>query len=282
MSRSVTVLVPDPAEAAYEGRWQAAFERYRAVFAKRGIACEATPWTHMGESAGDVTLAELAWGYHRKAAAFEAGLRAWPQDRVLVNTTPLLLWNMCKIYLAELAEAGVPVIPTRFVDDPDATAFEAAFEAFAVDELVVKPQVSAGAHQTLRLARGTPLEASPTGSCMIQPFLPAVGGEGELSLFLFGDRLAYAVRKVAAAGDFRIQPQYGGRLSLFEPDAEAQALAAAAVAALPCPSSYARCDMVRGLDGHLQLMEVECIEPDLYLELAPDGGEAFVDAVLSA
>jgi hypothetical protein len=169
-----------------------------------------------------------------------------------------------------------------FADDPSAADIAAAFAGWGVTEGVVKPQVSAGSHLTTRLsASALPGVALPRGAVMIQPFLPAVGAEGELSLFLFGGRLGHAVRKVAADGDFRVQPQYGGRLALFEPDAEARALALAAVAACPQPPAYARADMVRGLDGHLQLMELECIEPDLYLELAPDGGAAFVDAVLA-
>ena len=280
MTCTVTVLTPDERNPHYEGRWQAAFERYRTLFGARGMQVEALPWTRMGESRADLTLVELAWGYHRAPDRFAAALGAWPQERRLVNAAPLVRWNMRKTYLQALSQVGVTIIPTIFIDDPSTAAVAAAADIFGTNDLVVKPQVSAGAHLTLRVRRGENA-ASPPGACMIQPFLPEVGGEGELSLFLFGARLAYGVRKVAAEGDFRIQPQYGGRLSLFEPDEEAQALAASALAACPIPPAYARCDMVRGLDGRLQLMELECIEPDLYLDLAPDGGEAFVDAVLS-
>lgn len=279
MISTVTVLTPDERNPHYEGRWQAAFERYRRLFAARGIAAEPLPWTRMGESRSDLTLAELAWGYHHAPQHFANLLTAWPRDRRLVNTPNLISWNMRKTYLEELTQRGVATIPTVFLDDPSTDDVAAAAARFGVDELVVKPQVSAGAHLTLRVRLGA-LPALPAGPCMIQPFLTQIGAEGELSLFLFTGRLAYAVRKVAAEGDFRIQPQFGGRLSLFEPDAEARALATAAVRACPVPPVYARCDMVRGLDGRLQLMELECIEPDLYLELAPDGGEAFVEAVL--
>ena len=106
--------------------------------------------------------------------------------------------------------------------------------------------------------------------------------KAKLSLFVFGGVLAHAVRKVASGGEFRVQPQYGGRFARFEPDEEARALAEAAVGACPATPVYARADMVRGLDGRLQLMELECIEPDPYFALAPDGGAALVAAVLAA
>ena len=281
MIRTVTVLTPDALNPHYEGRWQAAFERYRTLFGARGLQVTSLPWTQMADSRADLTLVELAWGYHRHPQHFTAALDAWPSHRRLVNAAPLLRWNMRKTYLDGLAQAGVMTIPTVFVDDPSTVDMIAAAERFGTEELVVKPQISAGSHLTLRV-RPRDEASLPGGPCMIQPFLPEVGGEGELSLFLFGSEFAYGVRKVAADGDFRIQPQYGGRLSLFTPDAEARSLATAAVAACPVPPAYARCDMVRGLDGRLQLMELECIEPDLYLDLAPDGGAAFVDAVLGA
>ncbi len=278
---TVLILTPAREDAVYESRWTEGFERYRALFAEAGAKAISTPWPQALETQADIALPLLAWGYHFDTPRWDAMLAAWPQARSMANPARLLAWNTRKTYLAALAEAGVSTIPTLFTEDPAAEALADLRQRFGTPDLVVKPQVSAGSHKTLRLTAG---DAAPEGfgSAMIQPFLPEVAQEGELSLFMIGGRLAYAVRKVATGGDFRVQPQFGGRFALFEPEAEALALANAAVAACPAPPVYARADMVRGLDGRLQLMELECIEPDLYLHLAPDGGRGFVRAVLAS
>ena len=121
----------------------------------------------------------------------------------------------------------------------------------------------------------------PAAGRMVQPFLPAVAEEGEQSLFYFGGRFSHAVRKVAAQGDFRVQPQFGADISGFAPDPEAFTLAEAVLAAAPQGLIYARIDLIRGLDGRLCLMELEAIEPDLYLAHAPDGGRMFGETVLA-
>lgn len=258
-----------PVAAAY-------LEPYRAAFAERGLELEARPWT---ERPGDgaATLALFAWGYHHDLAGWEAMLAAWPGDRALFNPPELLRWNTRKTYLAELAAAGVPVVPSRF-GPADAATVADAFAAFGCDELVVKPQVSAGAWLTQRLRPGDPVE--PIAEAIVQPFLPAVGSEGELSFLFIGGTFSHAVRKVAADGDFRIQPQFGGTLTAFAPKPEDRALAGRIVAALPVEPLYARVDLIRLPDGKLALMELEAIEPDLYIEQEPAAPGRLADALI--
>ena len=110
---------------------------------------------------------------------------------------------------------------------------------------------------------------------MLQPFLPAVSGEGELSLIYLGGGFSHAVRKVAAQGDFRVQREHGGAYTVFDPPAEALALAQAALAAAPAPPAYARADLIRLPGGGLAVIELELIEPDLYLDLVPGAHAAF-------
>ena len=108
-----------------------------------------------------------------------------------------------------------------------------------------------------------------------------MSGEGELSLFAFAGRPAHAVAKVAAPGDFRIQPQFGGRFRTIDAPPDALELATAVLAAVPGHPAYARIDMVRDGRGRLRLMEFEAIEPDLYIDHMADGGAAFATTVLS-
>jgi len=114
---------------------------------------------------------------------------------------------------------------------------------------------------------------------LIQPMIPMIASEGEFSLIYFAGRFSHAVLKIPQAGDFRVQEQFGGREIGVDVAAEALALADAALAAAPGELCYARVDMVRGNAGDLLLMELELIEPWLFLDHARDGGAAFVAAV---
>ncbi|MBX9796905.1 MAG: hypothetical protein K2Y03_08480, partial [Sphingomonas sp.] len=161
--------------------------------------------------------------------------------------------------------------------DADADSIAAAFERFGTAQLVVKPQISAGSDRTVRLARGDPPVSLP--AAILQPYLPAIVEEGELSLLYVDGAFSHAVRKRARADDFRCQPQYGGTLSLAEPLPGWRAVAGQALAALPAPPLYARVDLIRLADGSAAVMEVEAIEPDLYADLAPDVADRLAAAI---
>jgi len=280
MTLRLVVLSPDPADPLYGDRIRPPIDGYRKVFASLGVQVDAHPWTQPIPEGTDGVLAGLAWGYHFQLDAWTAMLTAWPPALPLINPPSVLLWNTRKTYLLELAEKGVRTIPTLTPELSTPEAVAAAFDHFDTDEIVIKPLVSAGSHQTIRLKRG---EAAPEPATdrMIQPFLPSIGEEGEMSLFYFGGVFSHAVSKVAAEGDFRVQPQFGAKLTAFTPPAEAVALAEATLGAAPHGIVYARIDMVRDLQGRLALMELEAIEPDLYFALAPDAGHAFATAVLA-
>lgn len=180
---------------------------YRTAFAERGLELVPRPWTE-GAGDGAATLASFAWGYHHDLSNWEGMLADWPADRPLFNPPELIRWNTRKTYLQELAAAGLPVVPSRF-GPADAQTVAGAFSAFDCGELVVKPQVSAGAWLTQRLRPGDAVE--PINEAILQPFLPAVGGEGELSFLFIGGVFSHAVRKVAAAGDSASSRSSAGR-----------------------------------------------------------------------
>lgn len=269
--RRIDILVP-PAGGAWSAAAAAEFARYRSLLAAAGWDATARPWP---DGPGDApALALLAWGYHQQLERWSDLLAAWPDTVPLLNPPALLAWNTRKTYLLSLEAAGVPVVPTLFGNAAEAAA---AFDRFGTDELVVKPQVSAGSDRTTRLRRG--MAPPALADAMLQPFLPSIGEEGEYSLFYLGGRFSHAVRKVAAAGDFRVQPQFGGTVGPWVPDGEALAVAAAVNRAVPPGALYARIDLVRRPDGRLALIEYEAIEPDLYL--AYGGRPALLTAALA-
>ena len=274
----IAILVPDP---DYPEKWGWAFDRQAAVLQAKGGVVETRPWTDPGDLSGfDVVTPLVAWGYNRQPGRWLATLDTLEAAAVpLRNPAALLRWNSDKRYLEELGANGIATVPTRIVGALDETSLADARADFG-DELVVKPPMSAGADGTYRLA---PTEAIPPDvagrAMMVQPFLPSVMDEGEYSLMLFGGRFSHAVVKRPRAGDFRVQPHLGGREEKCEPPSGAIDLAHAALAQAPAPPAYARVDLVRGLDGKLAVIELELIEPALWLEHAPDGGASFAGAM---
>jgi glutathione synthase/RimK-type ligase-like ATP-grasp enzyme len=197
-------------------------------------------------------------------------------------------WNLDKRYLRDLAARGVPIVPTLWIEPGDGTTPEEAVRRIAEagwPELVVKPTVSAGAWRTLRLRReevGGRLdwlrESLAAGGLMAQPFLPEIVREGEHSLLFFDGVLSHAVLKRPRDGDFRVQWAHGGREVPVTPAASTVAEARAVLDAAPSAGLYARVDGVLR-DGRLLLMELEQIEPYLFLGGAPGSAERFVRAL---
>lgn len=280
----VLILVPAADEPRFSQSWPVLFDRLAAPLRTLGLTVAPRAWTEPVEAGGQgVVLPLLAWGYHHREAEWRAAVQTLAASGVRTANPPALLgWNTAKTYLAELAAKGAPIVPTMTVDKVTPEAVAEARERFQVELVVAKPQVSGGSHQTVKLGREPDLSGAPTGPALIQPFLPAVGEEGELSLFFFNGAFSHAVTKVAAAGDFRVQPQYGGQVSAVAPEPEALHAARMVLDAVDQPLTYARIDLIRGLDHIPQLMELEIIEPDLFLQYAHDGGAAFAAAVKAA
>ena len=282
----IAVLTPDPADPSYEGQWPGVLERLAEALATAGITVEPTPWTDHVEDASGLTgyplvLPLIVWGYHRDHARWMQACATWAAAGVrMLNPPSVIGWNSDKSYLGRLADKGVAIAPTIWVDGVTQGDVDAAFDRFGTGVVIVKPRVSGGAWKTLRLSRGERLEGAPDGPAMIQPYLPTIETEGETSLLFFGGELSHVVGKRPVAGEFRIQVQYGGQYAaLPEPPAGALSLAEQTLAAIGEDLLYARIDMARSPEGQWLLMEAELIEPDFYLGSAPEGGRRFAEAV---
>lgn len=285
MTAQLCILTPDPDDEAASGRWTEVFARMAAPLQALGATVEPRPWVDAGDLSGfDLVLALMVWGNYRAVDRWLAAVDAWDRQAIRLHNPPSVLrWNVDKIYLQRLAQAGAPVLPTAWLDRGDPELAEAARQAHGWAEAVVKPRRSGGSFRTERLRTGQPATFEAfDGPAMLQPFLPAVGTTGETSLIFFNGVFSHAVRKVAAAGDFRVQPDWGGHVSAVRPDPDEQAAARAALDAIEeGPLLYARVDLVRDHDGRPVVMELELLEPDLYLG-EEDGAQArFTEAVLS-
>jgi glutathione synthase/RimK-type ligase-like ATP-grasp enzyme len=280
----VVILTPDPADEGYRTRWRDVFERQAAPLRARGLEVEGLAWTADADfKAFDLVLPLLVWGYHRASRQWVETVTRWEGEGVRLQNAPSVLrWNADKTYLGRLAERGAPVVPTLYVDRVTEEVLRRAAETLDTDRLIAKPQVSASAWQTIRWSPGRPLDGGPEGSAMIQPYLPQIESSGEISLIYFAGRFSHAISKVPQPGDFRVQPEYDGIITAHDPAEDELAAAQAILAAVEEPLLYARVDLVRGLDGRPLLMELELVEPDLYLAYGDRAPAAFADAVAAA
>lgn len=272
------LLVPDAGYDDFRDLWVDRAAIYARVLARHGVALRSARWTEADPRMP--ALACLVWGYHLRVSDWLEFLAGWPVSTPLINPASLLSWNTDKRYLIDLETAGVPIVPTRFALQADAGALAQARDAFGKQELVVKPRVSGAGYRTTRCRPG---ELAPDlDDAMIQPFLSAVATEGELSIYFFGGVYSHTVRKVAAPTEFRVQREYGGQFTAMIPDVQTLTAAGKALAAVPDTAAYARVDLIRMDDGRLAVMELELIEPDLYLDLVPEAEDRFGAAISKA
>ncbi|MBJ7329524.1 MAG: hypothetical protein JHC95_06480 [Solirubrobacteraceae bacterium] len=266
------------------------------AFAAIGIEADWAIWDDplIAWAEFDLVLVRSPWDYTDKRDAFLAWAASVPR---IANPEPVLAWNTEKLYLGELAMAGLPVVPTRFVAPGD------EFTDHVLEgEVVVKPTVSAGARATGRFtdqaaARAHIGHLHDTGAmAMIQPYVPSVDDEGETGLVFLGGESSHAFRKGAILQSEGVAPlvdPVGGlpaaeamyadeTISPRDASREQRALADWAlhyVAARFGDLAYARVDMVPGPDGAPVIMELELTEPSLYLGFAPGAAERLAQVI---
>ena len=278
------ILTPDPDDESFHSRWREVFARMAEPLQAAGATVEGRAWTTDEDLSGfDLILPLMVWGNYRAVDRWLDRVADWERQGLLIQNPPSVLrWNVDKIYLDRLRQGGAPTPPTVWVERGDAEAVRRAREQIGWTDVVLKPRRSGGAYRTHRLMADDPLDFEAIEApAMIQPYFPGVGAEGEVSLIFFEGRFSHAIRKVAAKGDFRVQPDWGGHVTRAEPDELEMAAAQAALAAIEeGPLLYARVDMVRDQENRPVIMELELLEPDLYLGYEAGAQARFVEAVL--
>ena len=248
----------------------------------------------------DAALLRSTWDYVDRIGEFLTWCAECASRSLLMNPPDLVRWNTDKHYLAHLARAGVPVVPTRFVEPGMLAAHE--FEAFLSDgrsactvgvpgdfaEFVVKPAIGAGSRDAARYRRDESRRAlehlqrllAAGRSVLLQPYLARVDEQGETALLYLGGEFSHAIRKGAL-----LRSGAGLVEGLFAPEdirprrAEPAELsvAAGAYAAIPFPApTYARIDLIRDEAGAPVVLELELTEPSLFLAHADGAAERFV------
>jgi len=258
--------------------------------AAAGIGTQFVDWrsTNCDFSQFDLIVLRSCWDYHLRTAEFIDWLQRTAQATPVLNAVETVLWNHNKFYLREVEAMGIEIVPTIFVSHPKALGAEEAttIRSWKNKNIVVKPAISASAHNT-RLMDDAQWSADQEairtmqGPFLMQPFIPEIQDQGEISFVYIDGRFSHAALKRPAAGDFRVQKEHGGSAELFHPDSNLLAQADQIAATVPQvrDSLYSRIDAV-ARDGKLVLMELELIEPELFLGMAEGAAKRFAEAII--
>jgi glutathione synthase/RimK-type ligase-like ATP-grasp enzyme len=262
--------------------------RIAAALAARGVLVDRVAWSAAGVDWGayDLVWVRTVWDYFDHLTEFRAWLARAAAVAPVWNPPEVVSWNADKRYLFDLEARGVRLPPTAHLRAGVAADLAALLAERGWGEVVVKRVVTAAAAGQERFAAGRTAAAQAHldallagGDALVQPYLPSVASRGETSLVAVNGAIIHAVRKVPAAGEYRSQPNFGSRVVLHDPTAAERALAARALAAVGAPTLHARVDMVALDDGAPALMELELIEPYLFLDADPAAVERLVDGV---
>jgi hypothetical protein len=230
---------------------------------RHGLEVLPVVWTEPVPEGLEALVLRSTWDYHLRLPEFLGWLDT-------VETRGPRLWNhpstvrrnVDKKYLLEVEARGVPIVPTRHLARGSTLALPELLRDAGWSEAVVKPSISGGAFETWRAGPGEEdaarfarqLEAM---DCLVQPFVPELISGGEWSLLFFRGRYSHAVLKRPEPGDFRVQEEFGGVFLAADP-----------------PSQVV---VIR--NGRFELMELELVEPSLFLEASPGAAERFAAAI---
>jgi glutathione synthase/RimK-type ligase-like ATP-grasp enzyme len=264
---------------------------YRALVERDIDAC-AYAWN---DPAADwsrplVSVIRSPWDYYRQPEAFLAWAQRVSQLHTLWNPGQLLQWCTHKRYLRDLEERGIPIIPTLWCERGSSVDLAQEMRKRGWSEVVLKPAVSGNGYGTISIKEDTAAtegqlyldHMSSLQDMLVQPFFSSVLSRGERSIVVIDGKVTHAVVRSPIRGVAQ-QPDHDAvelpENSLITPLEEEVQLAYKVVDLLPAPTLFARVDVVNDEEGRLHLMEVELVDPRLWLEWVPEAVERFADAI---
>ncbi|MFT3700991.1 MAG: hypothetical protein QM802_01365 [Agriterribacter sp.] len=257
------------------------------LLTKKGFDITAEIWDDpkVDWSKYDVALLKTPWDYHQKYEQFKQWLnRIEAADVRLLNDFTTVRWNMDKHYLAEIAQAGFDVIPTLYIERGWTGELLPIFEQLQSTELIIKPCVSGGSKNTIVIQKDSSFEQRAKviallseADYLVQPLMHEVQN-GEWSFVFFNGRYSHTILKKPKAGDFRVQQIHGGTITTIYASQRDIDNAATYLQQFANNIFYARVDGLM-VNGKFMLMELELIEPFLYLSYGEGAVERYCEAL---
>lgn len=273
------------------------------ALASRGCTVETVPWQTADWERFDAATLGSCLAYDASPDRFVNAVRAAESVGVtLHNPAAAVAWNVHRVYLRDVADAGAPVVETAWCERGADRSLADVFAERGWERAVVKPAVGTGGRGVWRVSRSE-LDAAAErrfqrrtarGDQLVQRYVPGIA-DGERSLVFLGGQFSHAFRNVPSDG-FRTRPDVGGSCTPTEPDRETTRVAEETLAAV-CEVTgvdtdrlaYARVDCVRdqegvrdgadGADDTVRVLDVSVIAPYLGVAWA-DTADRLAAAVL--
>lgn len=251
------------------------------AFAAAGIEAMPAPWD------GDVDWSQFTtiiiracWNYHLNRPRF---LR-WLDDRVsdgitVWNSPEVIKWNTDKHYLLDLEKKGIKLVPTFLIETGNYVSLQEVLESNNWDEAVIKPTIGASSFELQKFTKNAAqkVEIDRKRSWLVQKFCSEINSEGEYSFLFYGRQYSHSVLKKPKDGEYRSQPDFGGKESGVNPSEAVVDYATGILRQVDGPILYTRVDGIF-IGGVFHLMELEMAEPYLFFERHPDAPNRFVEA----
>jgi glutathione synthase/RimK-type ligase-like ATP-grasp enzyme len=260
----------------------------KRALARFDIDVVGIPWDQENVNWGgfEAVVLRSCWDYFHRPAQFLSWIdRLHKQGVKLLNEHGIVRWNAEKTYLRDLMHAGASVVPTVYATEDQRISIADVLREQGWERAAIKPTVSGTSLHTWVSSPATQGHDQyrldgllKERGMMLQKYLPEIETEGELSLIYFDSEFSHAIRKVPRPGDFRVQSDFGGTWASVNPDKDVLGQADEIMRVSGRDSVYARVDGVIH-EGSFLLMELEVIEPDLFLESNPEAPMRFAWAI---
>ncbi len=288
MSKNIALITFRAYENFFQGTEVNEDDQLIRFLQEKGLNVQSAAWNNpaINWKQFDLIVLKSPWDYHDHIDAFQTWIKELQKENIpLLNPPEKILWNSNKKYLLEIAEAQLAIIPTILIPKGQQTDWNYFFEKWHTRKIIVKPCVSAGAKNTILLPieeleamRGQIINLIAAEDFLVQPYLEEIE-QGEWSLLFFGGKFSHAILKTPKVGDFRVQHSHGGSFQETELAERFIAKAGVYVDHFAQGSLYVRVDGIIKAN-EFYLMELEMIEPYLYLDEADGAYECYYHALL--
>jgi glutathione synthase/RimK-type ligase-like ATP-grasp enzyme len=257
---------------------------------RTGLKVFRTHWDnpYFDWSSTKYAIFRTTWDYFDRIDEFIPWLEKTAELTQFINPISLIKWNMDKHYLGELQLRGIDIPDTIFIEKGDNRKLSEIVKDKNWSEFILKPAISGAARHTYRFNQQEVgqqesifEELIANESMLLQEFQKNILTKGEIALMLFGGRFSHAVLKIAKAGDFRVQDDFGGTVHDYFPTLREIAFAENVIAALGQLPAYARVDIFWNNEGNPVVSELEMIEPELWFRKSENAADMLASHILS-
>ncbi len=252
-----------------------------------GHVAEFVPWrAKVKWRTYDGVVIRTTWDYQDHLVEFLRVLKRIDTETRLANPLKLVKWNIEKsTYLKDLEQQGTRIIPSIWHSSKIGRGeIRQWFDQLQTDQIVIKPTVGANAQDALRVKQGKEdvqmlRRIFEDRSCVVQPFMSGIVNEGEFSLFYLNGEYSHAILKTPKRKDFRVQEEHGGKIKAIKPPAGCLETGEKIMKLISPTPLYARVDLVRTDDNQFAVVELELIEPSMYLRKSKQAPQLFAEAI---